>query len=97
MSKITSEDVRKVAKLARLDLPEEQIATYTIQLEKILGYVAQLEQVETDDVPPTNRAIEVLNVTRDDTTMTIDIREDLLDQAPKREGSFFRVPKILSD
>ena len=48
MSKITSEDVRKVAKLARLDLPEDLIETYTGQLEKILTYVAQLEKINTE-------------------------------------------------
>ena len=51
MSKITADDVRKVAKLARLDLPEETIATYTGQLEHILGYVDVLQAVDTNDAP----------------------------------------------
>ena len=97
MSKINSKDVRKVAQLARLDLPEEDINTYTKQLEKILGYVAQLEQVNTTDIPPTTRAVEVLNVTREDTVINTSVREELLDLAPQREGDFFRVPKILGD
>ena len=97
MSKITADDVRKVAKLARLDLPEETIATYTGQLERILDYVDQLQAVETDGVPPTTRAVEVVNVTREDAVVATDIREELLDQAPQREGDFFRVPKILAD
>ncbi len=97
MSKITSEDVRKVAKLARIELSGEEVETYTTQLEKILGYFEELEEVETADVPPTARAVEVLNVVRDDSVKVTTIREDLLDQAPQREGSFFRVPKILSD
>ena len=45
MARITAEDVRKVAQLARLDLPEERIATYTGQLERILDYVAHLQQI----------------------------------------------------
>ena len=97
MSKITADDVRKVAKLARLNLPEETIATYTGQLERILDYVDQLQAVDTDGVPPTTRAVEVVNVTRDDTVVPTDVREQLLDQAPQREGDFFRVPKILAD
>ena len=97
MSKINSKDVRKVAQLARLDIPEEEINTYTKQLEKILGYVAQLEQVNTTDIPPTTRAVEVLNVTREDTVINTSVREELLDLAPQREGDFFRVPKILGD
>ena len=97
MSKITSDDVRKVANLARLDLPEEQIETYTSQLEKIITYVAQLEEIDTKDVVPTTRAVEVLNVTRSDEVKATSVREELLDLAPLREGSFFRVPKILED
>ncbi|EAU72717.1 Asp-tRNA(Asn)/Glu-tRNA(Gln) amidotransferase subunit GatC [Synechococcus sp. RS9916] len=97
MSKITADDVRKVAKLSRLNLPEETIATYTGQLERILDYVDQLQAVDTEGVPPTTRAVEVVNVTREDAVVSTDVREELLDQAPQREGDFFRVPKILAD
>ena len=97
MSKITADDVRKVAKLARLDLPEDTINTYTGQLERILDYVDHLQAVDTTGVPPTTRAVEVVNVTRDDAVVTTDVREELLDQAPLREGDFFRVPKILAE
>lgn len=97
MSKITADDVRKVAKLSRLNLPEETIATYTGQLERILDYVDQLQAVDTEGVPPTTRAVEVVNVTREDAVVSTDVREQLLDQAPQREGDFFRVPKILAD
>ena len=97
MSKITADDVRKVAKLARLDLPDDTIATYTGQLERILDYVDQLQAVDTEGVLPTTRAVEVVNATREDTVVVTDVRQDLLDQAPQREGDFFRVPKILAD
>ncbi|EAR19179.1 Asp-tRNA(Asn)/Glu-tRNA(Gln) amidotransferase subunit GatC [Synechococcus sp. W2B2] len=97
MSDITADDVRKVAHLARLDLPEETIATYTGQLERILDYVDQLQAVDTEGVPATTRAVEVVNVTREDTVEATEVREALLDQAPLREGDFFRVPKILAD
>ena len=97
MSKITADDVRKVAKLARLDLPEDTIATYTGQLERILDYVDQLQAVDTEGVQPTTRAVEVVNATREDTVVDTDVRPELLDQAPQREGDFFRVPKILAD
>ncbi|MEB3255476.1 MAG: Asp-tRNA(Asn)/Glu-tRNA(Gln) amidotransferase subunit GatC [Synechococcaceae cyanobacterium] len=97
MSKITADDVRKVAQLARLDLPEAKIATYTGQLERILDYVAHLEAVDTEGVPPTTRAVEVVNVTRDDVVTPTTVREELLDEAPQREGDFIRVPKILAD
>ena len=97
MSQINTDDVRKVAHLARLDLPEERIATYTDQLESILGYVSQLQAIDTTDVPPTTRAVEVVNVTRRDGVTSTDVREEILNQAPNREGDFFRVPKILAE
>jgi aspartyl-tRNA(Asn)/glutamyl-tRNA(Gln) amidotransferase subunit C len=97
MSRISADDVRKVAHLARLDLAEATIDTYTSQLERILDYVAHLEQVDTEGVPPTTRAVEVVNVTRDDTVNPTPVREELLDLAPEREGDFLRVPKILAD
>ena len=97
MSKITADDVRRVAHLARLNLPEEKITTYTGQLERILDFVDQLQGIDTEGVPPTTRAVEVVNVTREDKVEPTDVREDLLDQAPQREGDFFRVPKILAD
>jgi len=97
MSNITADDVRKVAHLARLELPEDTIATYTGQLERILDYVDQLQAVDTEGVPATTRAVEVVNVTREDKVEATEVREDLLEQAPLREGDFFRVPKILAE
>ena len=97
MSLISADNVRKVAKLARLNLPDDKIATYTGQLESILGYVSQLEQVDTTGVPETTRAVEVTNVTRQDGVDPTPVREEILNQAPQREGDFFRVPKILAD
>ena len=95
MTRITAQDVLKVAKLARLELAVEEVELYTSQLEKILGYVEELEKVETTNVPPTTRAVEVTNVFRADVVEETDVREDLIELAPKREGDFFRVPKIL--
>ncbi len=97
MTKITVEDVRKVANLSRLNLQEEKIETYTQQLEQILSYVAQLQLIDTSDIPPTTRAVEVVNVTRDDISKKSDIREEILELGPQREGEFYRVPRILSN
>ena len=95
MTKISSSDVRKVAKLARLELPDDQIETYTTQLEEILSYIDQLQEIDTKDVIPTTRAVEVVNAMREDLVEVNSSREDILNQAPHREGDFFRVPKIL--
>ena len=97
MTKINSNDVRKVAQLARLELPEDEVITYADQLQEILGYIEQLKKVDTTGIPPTTRAVEVVNVLREDLATLTETREELLDLAPNREGDFFRVPKILSE
>ena len=62
MTKITKEEVKKVAHLARLELNENEINNHAEQLEKILEYIRQLEKIETDTVPCSTRALEVINV-----------------------------------
>ncbi|MDP6310427.1 MAG: Asp-tRNA(Asn)/Glu-tRNA(Gln) amidotransferase subunit GatC, partial [Prochlorococcaceae cyanobacterium ETNP14_MAG_4] len=52
---------------------------------------------DTTNVPPTTRAVEVVNVTREDEVASTPVRTELLDLAPEREGDFFRVPKILTE
>ena len=92
---IDLEQVRKVAKLARLELSDAEEQQFTSQLSSILEYVQQLDELDTDSVPPTTRAIEVSNITRPDQLETFTDREAILDSAPEREGDFFKVPKIL--
>ena len=97
MTKITKEEVKKVAHLARLELNENQINKHAEQLEKILDYIRQLEKIDTDDVPCTTRAIEVVNVFRKDEKKIADCNEELLELGPSREDKYFKVPKISSD
>ena len=92
MTRITANDVRKVSKLARLEISEKDIQTYASQLEKILDYIAQLQTIDTSNILPTTRAVEVVNVIRDDDISGTTVREELLEMAPQREGDFFRVP-----
>ena len=92
---IDLEQVRKVALLARLDLTEEEEQQFTAQLSGILAYVEQLSELDTADVLPTTRAIEVSNISRTDELAPFGDREEMLDGAPDREDSFFKVPKIL--
>jgi len=92
---IDIDQVRKVASLARLQLSEAEEQQFTGQLNSILDYVQQLDELDTKDVPPTTRAIEVSNITRPDTLETFAEREEILDSAPEREADFFKVPKIM--
>ena len=97
MGTINKDDVRHVARLARLALPEERIATITGQLESILDYVSHLQSIDTTDVPPTTRAVEVVNVMRADQAQATAVRDELLNQAPQREGDLLVVPRILAE
>ena len=92
---IDIDQVRKVASLARLELSEAEEQQFTGQLNSILEYVQQLDELDTQDVPPTTRAIEVSNITRPDWLVTFAEREDILNSAPDREEDFFKVPKIM--
>ncbi len=97
MKRISRDEVKKVAELARLELNENEIHNHANQLEKILDYIKQLEKINTDDVPCTTRAIEVVNVLRKDEKKDFANVEQLLNLAPSREKNFFKVPKIISD
>jgi len=97
MTKITKQEVKKVAHLARLELNEYEIDNHAKQLEKILEYVKQLEKIDTNDVPCTTRAIEVINVFRKDEKINSKFTEDILELGPSREDKYFKVPKIINE
>jgi len=97
MTKITKEEVNKVAHLARLELNENEINNHAAQLEKILEYIKQLEKINTDDVPCTTRAIEVINVLRKDEKKNSKCTKEILDLGPSTEDKYFKVPKIINE
>ncbi len=92
---IDPEQVRKVANLARLEMKAEEEEQMTAQLSSILEYFEQLSELDTTNVPPTTRAIDVSNVTRPDELQPYPDREALLREAPEQDGDFFKVPQIL--
>jgi aspartyl-tRNA(Asn)/glutamyl-tRNA(Gln) amidotransferase subunit C len=93
--KITREEVRHVAALARLALSTEEEERLAAELEAILGYVAKLDELDTEGVPPTAHAVDTGTVFRDDEVRNGPQVEALLENAPDRWESFFRVPKII--
>ena len=97
MTRISSSEVKKVAKLARLELDDSEIQNHSEQLEKILSYIEQLNKINTEDIPCTTRAIEVVNVFRKDEKKDFKNSEQLLELAPSRENKFFKVPKIINE
>jgi len=95
MASITPDDVRKVAKLARLDLPEERIERLSGQLESILDYVAQIQKVDMTGVEPMAHAVPLHNVFREDIVEPSLPIEKVLQNAPETDGRFFKVPKVI--
>ena len=96
-AKLTTEQIRHVAHLARLKCSDQEIATLTDQLGDILDYVAQLEQLDTDNVEPLAHCLPIHNVFRDDDIKPSLSNDQALANAPARDGEFFVLPKVLGD
>lgn len=94
---ITRKDVEHVARLARLSLTEDEKERYTAQLESILEYIEKLKTLNTDNVPPTSHVLPLANVWREDRAnpTILGSAEDILSNAPEREGPFFKVKKVI--
>lgn len=88
-------DVEHVARLARLELSEEELALYTRQLGEVLGYVEQLGEVDVADVEPLAHGAGGDNVFRKDGVKPSLEREKALEGAPDSDGWHFRVPKVI--
>ena len=95
MPALTRADVEHVAYLARLGLTEEELARLEGQLNHILDQYATLAELDTDAIPPTAQTIELENILREDVARPSMPAEDVLANAPERDGDFFVVPAIL--
>ena len=94
---LTLEDVKHVARLSRLALPDERLAKLTGELESILGYIDKLAEVETSGVEPMAHALPVHNVLREDVPQDALPLEKVLQNAAETDGPFFKVPKVIGD
>jgi aspartyl-tRNA(Asn)/glutamyl-tRNA(Gln) amidotransferase subunit C len=94
--KISQKDIENLANLARIRLSDDEKKGLVRDIDSILAYVDQIKSAPTGDFAPEAGAVK--NVTRDDSVMTTSAedREHLLDQAPKREGDYVAVKKILA-
>ena len=93
--KITRDEVKRVAALARLELSSEEEAALTDQLDKILQYMEKLGQLDTATVEPLAHMVEMVNAFREDKVTAPSSAESLLSNAPALEKSFLKVPKII--
>jgi aspartyl-tRNA(Asn)/glutamyl-tRNA(Gln) amidotransferase subunit C len=95
MAAISRDEVAHVARLARLQLTDDELDTFTGQLAAVLEHAADVEALDVHDVPPTSHPFELTNVLRaDEPTATLD-RDEVLAAAPDTEGGRFKVPPIL--
>lgn len=95
MAKITRKDVEYVAELAQLSPDEETKERLVGELGKILAYVDKLNELDTTDIEPTMHVLEMTNVYREDKVGPSLDRETALSNAPKSDGEYFLVPRIL--
>ena len=95
--KIDQSQVRKVARLSRLDLTEAEVAEFTSQLSAILDYVEKMSELDTSDVQPLAHCLPISNCLRQDCVKESLGTEKTLANAPQRDEGFFKVPKILDD
>ena len=93
--KITAEEVERVAMLARLRLTAEEKSQLTRQLDDILEYMDKLNQLDTAAVEPFTHALEQAHALREDAVTNKPDPDGLLANAPDRDGTFFKVPKII--
>ena len=94
-AKISREEVRHVANLARLELREDEEARMTEQMNDILDYMEKLNELDTSDIPATTHAIQQQNVFRADAVRDSLDREEAVSNAPQSDGVSFIVPKII--
>lgn len=94
---IKREDVKHIARLARLKLNDKEIDYFASQLDKVIDYIGQLKEVDTSDVEPTSHVHSIRNVFRKDIVKPSLKKEDVLKNAPSKEEGLFKVPRIIEE
>lgn len=95
MSRISEDQVKHVAHLARLAITEKEAQMLTDQLDKIITYAEQLNELNTDNVEPTAHVLEIKNVMREDRAKEGLPREEVLKNAPEHQDGQIKVPGIM--
>jgi aspartyl-tRNA(Asn)/glutamyl-tRNA(Gln) amidotransferase subunit C len=93
--KITPDEVRRVAALARLELDERRVEVFAGQFDSILRYMDKLNELDTSSVEPMFTPVEHTTVLREDEEFQAYTREEILQNAPEDDGRYFIVPKII--
>jgi len=93
--KISKEDVKYVANLARLNVSEQEADKLAVEMESIITFADMLSEIDTTNIEPTNHAIKIENVFREDVVTGSFDRDLLLQNAPSKEAGCFCVPKVV--
>jgi len=94
-SKISEKEVEHIANLARIELTEEEKRNFTEQFNTILEYFEIINDLDTEDVPPTSHVLDVTNALREDKVNPSLAMEEVLKNASKKERGFVKAPKII--
>ncbi len=94
---LTVEEVRKIARLARLQLTQAEELRYAQQLSAVLDYAGRLKEVDTSEIPPTATVLPLKAPLRRDEVRPSPPRERLMSNAPEAETGMFRVPRVLEE
>jgi aspartyl-tRNA(Asn)/glutamyl-tRNA(Gln) amidotransferase subunit C len=97
MSRISIDQVKHVANLARLAITEEEAEKFTKQLDAIITFAEQLNELDTENVEPTSHVLDIKNVLREDIPQKGLPQEEVLKNAPEEKDGQFKVPSILGD
>ncbi|GEP23813.1 MAG: Asp-tRNA(Asn)/Glu-tRNA(Gln) amidotransferase subunit GatC [Lentilactobacillus diolivorans] len=95
--KISEDQVKHVAELAKLKINADQLPYFTTQLDQIIGLFETLSKVDTDGVEPTSSVTDQINVMREDIADNWNQRQALLDNAPDTQDGYIRVPVIIDE
>ena len=95
--KITTDDVKEVAELARLEFAPDEIEEFRSQFENILKFISKLDELDIQDVKPTTHVLDISTPMRDDVVQDWITQDEAMKNAPQPEDGFFGVPKVIED
>ena len=94
---VTKKDIEKIAELAQLKFSEDELESFTPQMNEILNYMEKLNELDTDNVEPLSHPVEQTNVFRKDELKKSLTTEEALKNAPEKNEHHFKVPKVIGD
>jgi aspartyl-tRNA(Asn)/glutamyl-tRNA(Gln) amidotransferase subunit C len=95
MSKIGTTEVKRIARLARIHLSDDEIAQMSVELGAIVEFVEQLSSINVDGVPPTDQVTGLVDVWREDEVKNFGNRDLLLKNAPAQQDGYIKVKRVL--